>query len=252
VWVVGGGAAVLLRTHSSPNLRVLLRTVIVNATRPPPSGGGGAAGQLTELVAVQRTPRQGVAEWSQRLSDELPDWYSSADSASFTKQRLIIRARVFIEATELGDVLATSGLVYAQGIEYPRENSTSYEDCGQSQTLTFFMQLLDESPSSSVRRRSPWGSPEGRAFDGSKGTKWVLNKDGGWLHSWTWRRSFDPSANRSLYSVNVGDISQQNMGNDLDTAYIFLPLEQAKAEAINGRWAGGLNLTAMRMLEDRA
>ena len=92
---------------------------------------------------------------------------------------------------------------------------------------------------------------EGRAFDGSKGSKWVQDKEHGWLHSWTWRRSFDPSGNRSIYSVNVGDISQQNTGNDLDTAYLFPPLPIVVAEAQNG-WRGGLNRTALRMLEDRA
>ena len=92
----------------------------------------------------------------------------------------------------------------------------------------------------------------------SIGLKWALNKDQGWLHAWTWRRSFDPSANRSLYSVNDGDISLQVMGNDLvrtqsalvpsgsaslglmivsvaqDTGYLFLPLADVKLEARRG------------------
>lgn len=234
------------RLEKAKNLRVFLRTVITNSTRGP-------NGILTELHAVQRSVVPGAAEWSMRLSDELPDWYTPTDSAIFTKRKLIIRAQVFIDATELGDVLATSGSRLAQGIEYPFENSTTFEHCGQSQTLTFFMELLD-SPAPAptpTRQQPPWGSDEGRAFDGSKGSKWVLDKDHGWLHSWTWRRSFDPTGNRSLYSVNVGDISQQNTGNDLDTAYLFLPLPIVVAEAHNG-WRGGLNRTALRMLEDRA
>ena len=52
--------------------------------------------------------------------------------------------------------------------------------------------------------------------------------------------------------MNVGDITQQNLGNDLDSAYLFPDLEEVKAEAASGGWRGGVNLTALRMLEDRA
>jgi hypothetical protein len=51
--------------------------------------------------------------------------------------------------------------------------------------------------------------------------------------------------------VNVGDVTQQNLGNDLDTAYLFPSLANVRAEAASG-WHGGVNLTALRMLEDRA
>ena len=53
--------------------------------------------------------------------------------------------------------------------------------------------------------------------------------------------------------MNVGDITQQNLGNDLDTAYLFPSLADVRAEAASAAgWRGGVNLTALRMLEDRA
>jgi hypothetical protein len=71
-------------------------------------------------------------------------------------------------------------------------------------------------------------------------------------HTWSWRRAFC-AGNRSLSAVNVGDITQQNLGNDLDTAYLLPPMEAVRAEATGvGGWRGGVNLTALRMLEDRA
>ena len=151
------------RLKQAKNLRVLLRTVVVNSARD-------SEGRLTELTAVQRTPTPDAAEWSQRLSDELPDWYSPASSPSFSKQLMTIRAKVFIEGTELGDVLATSGSKLAQGIEFPFENSTAFEHCGQSQALTFYMELLAKGtappPPSPSRQPPPHGNNEGRAFDG--------------------------------------------------------------------------------------
>lgn len=47
----------------------------------------------------------------------------------------------------------------------------------------------------------------------------------------------------------MGDITQQNLINDLDSAYLFLPLEDAKRQV---PWASGVNLTALAMLEGRA
>ena len=75
--------------------------------------------------------------------------------------------------------------------------------------------------------------------------------DEAFRHTWSWRRALS-GANKSLAAVNVGDITQQNLGNDLDTAYLFPPLEAVRAEAASAEgWRGGVNLTALRMLEDR-
>jgi hypothetical protein len=243
---------VMPRLERLPNLRVLLRTTVSGVT----THGAGSGQQVTQLQAVRRTPRPNITEWLQPLSVELPDWYAATDSAHYTKRLLTIRAKVFIEATELGDVLATSGLPFGQGIEVPAENSTTYEDrCGQAQTLTFYMELLREGQSAPNEPAPPAGSDEGRAFPGSKcppSCKWEDSEANGWRHSWGWRRSFDANAqNRSIYSVNAGDVSLQCYGNDLDTAYLFLPLKQTHAEAASAAgWRGGVNLTTLQMLEN--
>jgi hypothetical protein len=119
---------IMPRLRKSKNLTVFLRTAVRNTTRSPD-------GAITALTVVQRTPRPSTVEWSQRLSVELPDWYIPIDSAAFTKQVMTLSARVFIEGTELGDVLATSGLPFAQGIEVPKELARTYENCGQVSAL---------------------------------------------------------------------------------------------------------------------
>ena len=78
---------------------------------------------------MQRTPRAGTTGWEMLLSEQLSDWYNPEDSAAFTKKLLNISVPlggVVIEASEFGDVLLTSGVRVASGIESPLENSTTY------------------------------------------------------------------------------------------------------------------------------
>jgi hypothetical protein len=96
---------------------------------------------------------------------------------------------------------------------------------------------------------TPAAVPAGNAAGGTWPTDYA-DGPAQWEHAWSWRRSYC-AANRSLMAVNPGDVSQQNLGNDLDTAYLFPTMSAVKKELASG-WHGGLNLTALRMLEDRA
>jgi hypothetical protein len=119
---------IMPRLKRATNLRVFLRTAVIATERHPSTGA------VLSLTAVQRTPKPGAPEWSQRLSAELFDWYSPQQSTAFNKATIKLTGLVFIEATELGDVLATSGLRFLQGIEAPQENSSNaglISQCGQ-------------------------------------------------------------------------------------------------------------------------
>ena len=215
------------RLKRSTNLHVFLRAAVVHTER------NSTDGSVVAVHAIQRTPRPSSQEWSVRLSEELSDWYNPVDSDAFTKELLVLRGRVFIEATELGDVLATSGLPWLQGIETPFENSSTVDThCGQAATLTFYATLLaSPAPAPSPSHPAlPPGNDAGQPFGPLSLSAFE--------HTWTWRRSFCAS-NRSLFAVNVGDITQQNMGNDLDTAYLLLSSTDARLQAEAGGWAGG-------------
>jgi hypothetical protein len=246
---------VMPRLARSPNLKTFLRTAVIGTTRD------AATGRITSITVVRRKPISGAPsglEWSQRLSMELPDWYSSANSSAFTKEVFTLGGAdsVFIEATELGDVLATSGLPWLQGVETPFENSSVVDTgCGQAQTLTFYATLLPPG------QPAPAPSPEHPALppgNGAGGDFEHTTKEA-FEYTWTWRRSYC-AGNTSLSAVNVGDVTQQNLGNDLDFAYLLLPPGAARAQmtkAAGGSgeetgWSGGVNLTALRMAEDRA
>jgi hypothetical protein len=138
-------------------------------------------------------------------------------------------------------------------VETPFENSSAVDTgCGQAATLTFYATLLPPGQPASPPSPEHPALPAGNgAFENT--TKEAFEK------TWTWRRSHC-AGNTSLFAVNVGDVTQQNLGNDLDDAYLLLPPEAALAQmaaAAGGTgeetgWTGGINLTALRMAEDRA
>lgn len=212
-------------------------TVIINATRNSTSGA------ITSLTAVQRTPVPGTTGWERLTSAQVTDWYSPQPSAAFTKTIVVFRPRVVIEATEFGDVLMTSGVGVAQGIEAPYENSSTYIDyCGQGTTIPIFM-TYGTTPAPAP---DPW--PPGDDC----GYPYTLGNDT-WERIWTYRRS-SAVPNATYDSASPTETSNQNWGggNDYDVGYLLLPLEAARAQVAAGSWAGGINTTAYAAAEQRA
>jgi hypothetical protein len=117
---------------------------------------------VSGLVLVTRTPKPEHADWTAPLSSRLVDWHSPFDSEFYTKYVRTVHAKVFVEATELGDVLATASLPYTQGVETPLETSLTTDDgITQSAVFTFFAELLGEAPS------APDPAPPGNAWTSS-------------------------------------------------------------------------------------
>ena len=262
-----------------PNLRVLYRTVVSGALR------SSSDGRVTALKLVTRSWKgDPQLEWG-RLSEHLGDWYSPAESANFSKVLRTVAAAVVVEATELGDVLLSASLPHTQGVEVPLESSlTSDDGLTQSTVFTFFMQLNNAAAAATVPAGDAWvrsgakpywgALPEGacccgggndlpdnnntcKAMQGHplNGTcTWP--KQCSWGGVWRYRRTIAaPKADASpVAGVGYGDVSLQNWGhgNDMMAACLFLPTAAAEASVTSGSWAGGVNITALRMAEDRA
>ena len=282
------------RVQRLKNLLVMYRTM-VSMTTTSSSSQQTNVKSLRTLHLIQRMAKEDVDEWDTLLSDSLQDWYSPIESSRFYKRWLNISAAVFVDATEWGDVLMTAGLDVGQGAERPTELSrpggeigSNDDQCGQAATLTFYMELLNKSPS--VPDPAPPGSTaDGAPFSTSgcccptSGTattdmhthgvhqNLTLSSMGGkcdYRTIWSYRRAVaGPSKRPALstatsqlsskyFDVNVGDISQQNWGNpsgnDLDNGYLFLPLSEAREQLQSGHWCGGINMTVLKMLEDRS
>ena len=65
-WLVD--AWIMPRLNNSTNLRVFLRTAIVDTLRNQHTG------DIEAIMAVQRRPRNPAQEYKSRLSEELADW----------------------------------------------------------------------------------------------------------------------------------------------------------------------------------
>ena len=225
----------------SQYITVYDRTVIIDTISNTDNNGKK---YIEAVIAIQRKPVDPNKEWSYLFSEQLEDWYSPNNSKLFTKTQYRFNGKVFIDATELGDILMTSGIKdIFQGAESPNETSTTTLDqCGQAVTFTFFMELLSSIPENPPI--VPPGNPEGEAYG-------YQNND--WNQVWTYRRSYDANGPDSGLNntIHVGDITQQNwgLGNDYDTGYAFLPVEMAKKQ---NPWKGGLNMTAISEAEQRA
>ena len=234
------------RLAALPNLTLLERTVV----RSTPLDGDG---RLASARLVRRTPLPGVDEWAVPLSEQMDDWYAAAPSPRFAKRTVVVTAAVFVEASELGDVLMTAGLQCGQGVERPLELSApgSDDQCGQGATNTFYMELLS-SPRPDPAPRG--GTAGGKPFS-TAGCCCPGSGECDYRGIWTYRRAAAVVPGGDA-DINVGDVTQQNWGNpsgnDLDNAYLLLPLEAARASVRAGEWTGGLNRTALAMLEQRA
>jgi hypothetical protein len=228
---------------SFTNLNLFLRTSVSFVTR------NKATGAITSVVGIRRTPKEIDNEWAILTSSQIIDWYDPNDSNLFSKESItfvLSPAGVVIEATEFGDVLATSGVPFAQGIESPNENSTTFiSTCGQGMTIPFYATYGHaEAPSP-----DPW--PPGNS-NGDPTSQQGMS----WDRDWTYRR-VDALSNSSSSFGAKGETSVINVGggNDIGNVYLFYSLDSSELLvqlASPGAWRGGINTSALAAAEQRA
>ena len=233
-----------------PNLAVFRNTAVVGVAR------NASDGRVSSITAVRRTPSAVHASgWDRLLSLALPDWYSTDDSAFFTKEVLTFTlppTGVVIEATEFGDVLLLGGLDVEQGAEnVESEGNVTQQTCGQATTLCYWVSW-GSTPAPSP---DPWpaGSDGGIPFEvpnaNSSETHAKL-----WInHALTWRRSVATNVSDPT-TAREGDISLINQAglNDVDFVYLFQSIPEARATAAAGAYSGGVDLEALALTEARA
>ena len=226
-----------------PNLHVLLRTTVRGAVRDH------ASGNITGLQLVSRRFKGDAArEWEGRVSAGIADWYSTDESPAFTKNAFTLSADVIIEASELGDVIYTAELPHTQGVELPTEASLQTDDgLTQSACFTFFMELSPPAEPDDAPPGAPGPLPFWQTLCCS-GSAAIPGTNCSWAGIWSFRRTTIGLGGEHNQGVNIGDVSMQPYGNDMAAASL-IPDAAAKPQL----WlAGGVNTTAVRMMEDRA
>ena len=211
--------------------------------------------RIESIIAIQRKTKKGYKEWLTPLSQELIDWYSPHESISFHKNILEFTSFVVvIEATEFADVLMTSGVAVAQGVEDPLEMSETYSSsCGQSTVMPF---VISYDPEPFLVGSVPSGDAGGIS---------MKIGDLSWEEAWTYRRTkttIDDKINPNNdtqegdipNTIMMLDVSNQNFDNDYTNGYIFLSGSSNKEyeKLFDPFWAGGINLTTLSGAENRS
>ncbi len=203
-------------------------------------------GAIKAIDGVQRTARNGVAHdgYDRLPSQDIPDWYDEHDSARFTKRPIRFEGKVFIEATEWGELLALSGAGYLQGVDSTDGALDGVDTIGQATVFGFVQRLHD--------RKTVDSAMPGNATHVGFGM--YEGRPDAWDKIWTYRRLLGHAEGPA-----VGDLSLQNWGyslshrsggNDYPFGYLFPTKQDAAASCLD--WQGGLDLQVMAAAEQRA
>ncbi|UJR33832.1 hypothetical protein I4U23_021256 [Adineta vaga] len=201
--------------------------------------------RIIQIDAIQRTPIQSSSERCRFLSEELPDWYSSTDSAWFTKTQLTFTNLSFVmEGSSWGEVLVLSNASYLQGLMERFDGDTSGmgdSTCGQSFTFDFLQQL----------RETPVDEPPNPLPEPTGGANYTFESLT-WERIWTYRRVNTSAPNSDIVAVNDLTIQNWSGGNDYHKEFFFLSPSDAQHQRDTNQWQGGVNLDAIQNAERQA
>lgn len=221
-------------------IRIFYNTVIKNVTKDV------TGRRILQIDAVQRISRSSFSTNRCRfLSEELPDWYSDADSDWFTKSHLSFQNLSFVvEGSSWGEVLVLANASYLQGIteQFDGDISGQGDDqCGQSFTFDFLQQLssvpVDEPP-------NPLPKPIGGGNYSFEGHTWE--------NIWSYRRVNTSTTSSEQIAANDLTIQNWGKGNDYGGEFIFLSKNDAHHQRDTNQWQGGVNLDAIEQGERQA
>lgn len=208
-----------------PNLRVFYRTVVKRVDTTP----GAEGARITGLLALRRPADP--AERNRFLSDQLASWYDPAD-----KEAIRFSAAVFIDATELGDLLALSGAPYMQGVEVVDGSPDALDDtCGQA---TVFPLIARYHGSAQAEPGNPLPVDHPGFYGLGRFT---------WDQVWRYRRVSDGAG-----AGYANDYSLQNWNPGNDYPYGYLLVDKATAAAQRADWRGGVDLDTIAAAERHA
>jgi hypothetical protein len=236
-----------LEARLNDRLVVFRETVVKSVEADPKSG------RIKSITAIRRDPRPGVGwgGYDRRLSEDLADWYSPADSDRFRKLVMTFEAdtrpghsTIFLDETEWGEVLALADAPYLQGVEFVDGGREGDDTCGQA-TVFGIVERLNAQPVAEAP------GPAGVEKLGFGPYKKFADA---WDRIWTYRRIKGKGSKPA-----VGDLCLQNWGysaldgeggNDYPFGYPFRSKAATLAE--RGDWKGGVDLAVLAAAEARA
>jgi FAD dependent oxidoreductase len=246
---------------AQPKLQVFYNTVVKRVTTQSTTSGRK---KITSLVAIRRSPTPAAGTgYEKPLSADILDWYSATNSPRFNKSTLTFTSTraagaIFIDATELGDVLAVSSSAYTIGSENVEGDLEAAEACGQAIVYPFFMKYKATSGAAVENAPAGWTVPFPNYYQFNDNPTGTAN----WSTIWGYRRVANPAnavTNPAPGDHNVtalgNSISNQNWGpgNDYIAGYLFKGKAASSAEVSSSAgWQGGINVSVLNGAERHA
>jgi hypothetical protein len=197
---------------------------------------------------VQRTyTGRGPKPYARRLSREIFDWYDEKDSREYAKRRVTLKGKIFIDATETGELIALSGAKSRLGSV---DDPAGPQDPECVMGFVFPLNLRPGRPSRQDRAlmatalNPPGLEPFNIIDSGGEKNKFKFWKDdprSTGLSVYEYRRiSDDPSISMMNW----------NPGNDYSGKNLIIPADQLAAQLTD--WKGGIRIDTLAGAEDRA
>ncbi|MCC6547104.1 FAD-dependent oxidoreductase [Candidatus Sumerlaeota bacterium] len=209
-------------------------------------------GRIVALTLIERTPIAPYKPFDDFLSDEMADWYSTADSHRFAKvvHRVEavdpVRGFTVIDASELGDAIVLSGAAYTQGAELMTEELDSsgqlpaMDDRASQATVFVFCMTDSEVPHAEEDLKTHW--PQFDSYCAEQEASYFSLRHFTWEKVWTYRRLRTEGKLHDFDAVHRGDVSMQNWepGNDYPYSSLLLDTASTAAQA-HGDWLGAVD-----------
>ena len=205
--------------------------------------------QGSSIASVEFVRRRATgvppAPYAVRLSTEIEDWYSEANSPRYSKELLRLTAPVFIDGTEMGDLIVLSGARYRLGFEGTASEPPEPE-CVMGFDFPLALEARRPLPGE-LDDLGPIGSPPGGLdFDISQGGQfkfWIDDTGGSapWAAVFEYRRV---SQSPAVTAMNW------DRGNDYSARSLVVPADQLGAQMQD--WKGGIRVDVLEEAERRA
>ena len=107
--------------------------------------------EITSIEVVQRLlKKETLCEgYDKLLHEDVLDWYAESNSTRYNKRLMKFTGKVFIDASDWGELMAVSRAHYIQGLAEQFDGDSSgigNDRCGQSMVFAFTDKYLEQDP----------------------------------------------------------------------------------------------------------
>jgi hypothetical protein len=208
---------------NEPKLTVFYNTVVKSIEKD--------GQRIVGVTLIQRLTS--LTDKTTPLSENIEDWYDLSSTKTPKKEIILsgdLSPKIFIDASENGDLLALSSDAYSQGGEEGVDAADT--TCGQATVFPFVMD-------GKASRTEPVITPDHPEF-------YSLGKFT-WDKIWTYRRL---KGTGDVFLPGQKSLQNWNPGNDYPYGYLWTSRQET--DASRGNWSGGYDVDTIKAAERHA